>query len=366
MHLNELDTPALILRKDIFEKNLILMRDLALAKGKKLRPHAKTHKCPEIAKRQVQTGNCAGVCAAKLGEAEKLVEAGINSVLITSPVASQVKCNRLAKLNSIAQDLMVVIDSKESALLAEAAASASGRALKVLVDIDPEMGRTGVSFDEAPAFAKYVESLPHLDLQGAQCYAGHLQHIDDADKRYGESTRLMRKGAAAFRAMRSCCGNCHVFTGSGTGTSAADLDIPELTDIQVGSYCVMDAEYMGACKEALPFRPALRMLSSVVSANHPGMATIDAGTKAIYVTPGAPPVRIQGDDIMEDWKYDWSFGDEHGRLLFPKELSLRPGDLVELVVSHCDPTINLADRLYVVEDDEVTAVWDIALRGCCQ
>ena len=365
MHLNELDTPALILRKEIFEKNLVLMRDMALAKGKKLRPHAKTHKCPEIAKRQLQAGNCAGVCAAKLGEAEKLVEAGINDVLITSPIALQAKCSRLAKLNAMARDLMVVIDSKETAVLAEAAASASGRKLKVLVDIDPEMGRTGVPFEEAPAFAEYLESLLHLDLQGAQCYAGHLQHIDNAERRYGESTRLMRKGAAAFCAMRSRCRNCHVFTGSGTGTSAGDLDIPELTDIQVGSYCVMDAEYMGACKDSVPFRPALRMLSSVISANHPGMATIDAGTKAIYVTPGAPPMRIQGDAIMPDWKYDWSFGDEHGRLLFPKELSLRPGELVELVVSHCDPTINLADRLHVVEGDEVTAVWNVTLRGCC-
>ena len=366
MQCNELDTPSLILRKEIFDENLALMRDMAFAKGKKLRPHAKTHKCPEIAKRQLQAGNCAGICAAKLSEAEKLVEAGIPSVLITSPIALPAKLDRLARLNSAAQELIVVLDSKESAQLAEAAAVASGKKIKALVDIDPNMGRTGVSFEQAPAFAGYVASLPHVELLGAQCYAGHLQHIGDATVRYGESRRLMEMGAAAFREMRATFPSCHIFTGSGTGTSAGDLDIPELTDIQVGSYCLMDAEYMNACKEAIPFRPALRMLSSVISANHPGMATIDAGTKAIYVTPGAPPVRICGNEIMHEWKYDWSFGDEHGRLTFPKEKSLRPGELVELVVSHCDPTINLAEKLYVLEGGELIAVWDISLRGCCQ
>ncbi len=366
MRCNELDTPSLILRKEIFDENLALMRDMALAKGKKLRPHAKTHKCPEIAKRQLQAGNCAGICAAKLSEAEKLVEAGIPSVLITSPIALPAKRDRLARLNSTAQELIVVLDSKESAQLAEAAAFASGRQIKALVDIDPDMGRTGVSFEQAPAFAGYLASLPHVELLGAQCYAGHLQHIGDAAVRYGESRRLIEMGAAAFREMCAAFPSCRIFTGTGTGTSAGDLDIPELTDIQVGSYCLMDAEYMNACKDAIPFRPALRMLSSVISANHPGMATIDAGTKAIYVTLDAPPVRICGDEILPEWKYDWSFGDEHGRLTFPKDVSVHPGERIELVVSHCDPTINLADRLYVLEGDEVIDVWDISLRGCCQ
>ena len=234
------------------------------------------------------------------------------------------------------------------------------------MDIDPDMGRTGVPFDQALDFAQYISTFSHLELVGAQCYAGHLQHVPGGEERYGESHRLMEKGAAAFREMRGRFPSCRIFTGTGTGTSAGDLEMPELTDIQVGSYCLMDAEYMGACANDLPFNPALRMLSSVISANHPGMATIDAGTKALYVTPGAPPLRIEGDSILPEWKYDWSFGDEHGRLTFPKEESIRPGALVELVVSHCDPTINLADKLYVLEGNEVTDIWSITLRGCCQ
>ncbi len=366
MFKNELDTPALIVRKDLFEENLALMRDIALAHGKKLRPHAKTHKCPEIAKRQLAAGNCAGVCAAKLSEAIGLADAGIGEILITSPIALQTKRAALARLNAKATSLALVVDSKESVALAEAAAEESCRPLRVLVDVDPEMGRTGVAFADAPAFADYVAGFKHLELVGVQCYAGHLQHVQDASERYGESRRLMSSGAAAFREIRSRHPSCTIFTGTGTGTSGGDLEVPEVTDIQVGSYCLMDAEYIGACGSTVPFKPALRILSSVISANHPGMATIDAGTKAIYVTPAAPPLRINGLDIMSDWKYDWSFGDEHGRLTFPKGENLRPGDVVELVVSHCDPTINLADRMYLIDNEEVIDVWDISLRGCCQ
>ena len=363
---SELDTPALILRKDLFEENLTKMRDIALAHGKKLRPHAKTHKCPEIAKRQLAAGNCAGVCAAKLSEAIGLADAGIDTILITSPIALLTKRPILARLNAEISSLAVVVDSSEAVELAEASAIDSGKKLNVLVDVDPEMGRTGVSFATAHAFADFVAGHEHLQLVGVQCYAGHLQHVSDAKERYGESRRLMSAGADVFREIRSRHPSCDIFTGTGTGTSAADLDVPEVTDIQVGSYCLMDAEYIGACGSSVPFKPALRILSSVVSANHPGMATIDAGTKAIYVTPAAPPLRIDGLDIIPDWKYDWSFGDEHGRLTFPREQSIRPGEMVELVVSHCDPTINLADKIYLIDNEEVIDVWPISLRGCAQ
>ncbi len=342
------------------------MRDVALAHGKKLRPHAKTHKCPEIAKRQLAAGNCAGICAAKLSEAIGLADAGIEEILITSPVVLPAKRAALAMLNARISSLAVVVDSTEAVKLAEAAAVESCRKLNVLVDVDPEMGRTGVPFADAPAFADIVASHGHLELTGVQCYAGHLQHVSSAAERYGESRRLMTAGAKVFREISSRHPSCKVFTGTGTGTSAADLDVPEVTDIQVGSYCLMDAEYMRACGDAVPFKPALRILSSVVSANHSGMATIDAGTKAIYVTPAAPPLRINGLEIMSDWKYDWSFGDEHGRLTFPREQSIRPGEMVELVVSHCDPTINLADRIYLVDNEEIIDVWPISLRGCAQ
>ena len=364
---SELDTPALVLRKDFLEENLMRMRDLALAHGKKLRPHAKTHKCPAIAKMQLGTGNCVGVCAAKLSEAAALADAGIEDILITSPVAAPTKRAPLAHLNARIPGLATVVDSTEAAKLAEDAAAESGRRLRVLVDIDPVMGRTGVSFAQAPGFADYVAAFRHLELVGVQCYAGHLQHLGDARERYRQSRRLMTAGAAAFREIRSRHPSCAIFTGTGTGTCAGDLEVPELTDLQVGSYCLMDAEYLAALGGDTPFKPALRILSSVVSANHPGMATIDAGTKAIYVTPDSPPLCIDGLEIQHDFKYDWSFGDEHGRLTFPPgKCHLRPGERLELVVSHCDPTVNLFDNIYLIENEHVIGKLSISLRGCAQ
>lgn len=361
----ELDTPSLILDLEVFERNLGLMRDFALAAGKKLRPHAKTHKCPEIAKRQLAAGNCTGVCAAKLSEAEGLAAAGIHDILITSPVTAPWKIARIGALNRIASGLQVTVDNPDQlALLAEQ--GTAEHPVHVLIDIDPEMGRTGVPFADAPAFARLIAKYPSLELEGVQCYAGHLQHIPNFSERAAECTRLMRGGAAVFAAIRREFPSCRIFTGAGTGTSPADVQIPELTDIQVGSYCMMDAEYLGVEHGGPNYFPALRMISSVISSHYPGEATIDAGTKALYVTPGAPPRVLENGALSDTFIYSWDFGDEHGHLKYPATRTLKPGDRVELIVSHCDPTVNLFDELWIVRGEEVVDRWPITLRGCCR
>ncbi len=361
----DLDTPSLILDLDIFEKNLQTMRDFAAANGKKLRPHAKTHKCPEIARRQLACGNCAGICAAKLSEAEALADNGISSILITSPVSAPWKIARIGKLNCNIEHLQLVVDHPSQ--VEQLAAIASPEApIHLLIDVDPEMGRTGVSFDKALDFARFIARFPNLILDGVQCYAGHLQHITGGAERNAESTRLMQKGAAAYRSIAAAFPTCRIFTGTGTGTSATDVLIPEVTDIQVGSYCMMDAEYLAVEHTGPQYQPALRMISSVISCNHAGHATIDAGTKAIYVTPGAPPRVIDGGTFRAGVTYDWNYGDEHGHLLLAENAVMTPGERVELVVSHCDPTVNLFDELWVVRQDEVTDRWEISLRGCCR
>ena len=366
MRKNELDTPSLIVDLDLFEYNLAVMRDFAQAAGKKLRPHAKTHKCPEIAKRQLAAGNCAGICAAKLSEAEKLADHGIREILITSPVTAPWKIARVGDLNRRIGGLQLTVDDPEQ-IRRLAAQGTRETPVHVLIDVDPEMGRTGVPFAEAPELARFIAGFPTLVLDGVQCYAGHLQHIPSYTERAAQSTRLMSAGAEVFRLLRSEFPSCRIFTGAGTGTSPADLKIPELTDIQVGSYCVMDSEYLGVAHGGPAYAPALRLLASVISCHRPGEATIDAGTKALYVTPGAPPLVIENGVIRSKFTYDWSFGDEHGRLTYPPKVGfLTPGTRLELIVSHCDPTINLFDELYAVRGDEVVDRWPIALRGCCR
>ncbi len=366
----ELDTPALMLDIDQFNRNLEVMRDRAARAGKKLRPHAKTHKCPEIARRQIAAGNCAGICAAKVSEAAGLADAGIADILITSPVTTPEKIARLMKLHAALPGLMQTIDNHENAAALSKAALRTGKPLPVLVDLDPEMGRTGIRFADAPEFGRRIAELPGLKLMGIQCYCGHLQHIADFQERKSRSQSYMNAAARIVREFRAAGLNCEIFTGTGTGTSDADLAVPELTDIQVGSYCMMDAEYAAVTgPDGRPldclYPPALTMLASVVSANHNGYVTLDAGTKALYLTPAAPPRVIRDGKVLPGWTYDW-FGDEHGRLSFPGGEKPRPGSKLELVVSHCDPTVNLFDEIFILRNGEVIDVWKIALRGCCR
>lgn len=365
MRKSDLDTPSLILEWDEFKRNLLLMRDFAASYGKKLRPHAKTHKCPQIAKIQMETGNCAGICAAKSSEAEVLAASGVNDILITSPVTAPWKIAKLGELNKKISSLKVVAENGgQLELLAKQGTKENP--LHVLIDVDPEMGRTGASFEDAPLLGRYAAKFPTLILDGVQCYAGHLQHIVSYEERAKETVRLMKKGAEVFHILKKEFSTVKIYTGGGTGTSPADVLIDELTDIQAGSYCMMDSEYLAVEHGGPCYFPALKIRTSVIGTHKAGEATIDAGTKSIYVTPSAPPQVIRKGKICKEFRYSWDFGDEHGHLFFPENVKLSPGDVLEMIVSHCDPTINLFDRIYVVKGEEILDCWDITLRGCCR
>ena len=371
MKKTDLDTPCLVLDIDIFTKNLLLMRDFVLDKNKKLRPHVKTHKCSAIAHRQLEQGGCAGLCAAKISEAQKLIECGITNILITSPIVTEIKIKHLFDCLGKAPNLMVVVDNRENAecLSKTATARNSDLPLKVLIDINPEMGRTGVDYDAALPLAEFVNSLPGLELKGIQCYAGLVQHIKSFEERRENSLRLMKKAAEVFNKMREAGLPVEIFTGAGTGTFDIDTAVPEITDLQVGSYCVMDAEYCNIGSKNndenfLAFKPSLSLLTSVISVNQKDFVSVDAGLKALYFTPHAPPYVLNPSG--KGWRYEW-FGDEQGKIFFEHE-DMKPelGDVIELSASHCDPTINLYDSIWVVKDGEVIDKWPVDLRGCSQ
>ncbi len=365
MHKNDLDTPCLLLERSLFERNLHLMRDRAAAAGKALRPHAKTHKCSQIAREQLSAGNCVGICAAKVSEAYVLAQAGIENILITSPVTTPAKTDLLLRCVAMTRQCMVVIDNLDNARQLNEAAACLPAPLPILLDLDPEMGRTGVAFDDANECARRLNALANLSLRGIQCYAGHLQHLSDASLRCRESRRLMLKAAQVFRNLRSEGIPLEIFTGTGTGTASFDFDIPELTDVQVGSYCVMDAEYAAVENPALlqfeEFCPALTLATTVISNNHADHVTVDAGLKALYYTPNTPPRVIRKGLPLPGWRYEW-FGDEQGALFFPGEKPAL-GQRFELCLPHCDPTINLHDDIHVIDQGKLVNRWNIDLRG---
>ncbi len=356
----ELETPCLVLDRKKLVNNLATMQTRAAPK--QVRPHVKTHKCSTLAKLQIEAG-CIGISAAKISEAEVLVEQKISGVLITSPV---VATNKIARVMTILQkdpSLTLVVDSRDNVRELNDAAKRAGKTLNVLVDIDPGVNRTGVSYSDAVPFAAFVHNCSHLRLQGIQCYAGNLQHITKHGERREKTLTAMQLAAEQFRAFHENRLPCHILTGSGTGTYEDDVEIAEVTEVQPGSYTVMDMEYNNIEAE-YHYLNALTLLTTVISTNHASHVTVDAGTKALYLDQHTNPKITSHPNLNYTWG---GFGDEHGKITTEKNGSLPSVKTVlELIVPHCDPTINLYDQFYITEDDQVVDTWPIDMRGKSQ
>lgn len=355
-----LNTPVLLIDLDAFEQNVADMAAYAKANGIRLRPHAKTHKCTEIARRQVAAG-AVGVCCAKLGEAEEMAAGGIASILITSPVVSDPAIKRLVALNGKIPDLQVVVDNPDN-VRALAAAIGSGKTLKVLIDIDPGIRRTGVASAEAAvALAQVIGALPQLELIGVQYYCGRQQHIESYAERRTDIIDRTDYLRGILAAVTEAGFPPDIVTGGGTGTHRIDVELGVLNELQTGSYVFMDRQY-NECDisgEGTPgFATSLLIDARVVSANTPGLGTIDAGFKAM-ATDGGPPTVLSGAPTGAAFHF---MGDEHGLVLFG-ETSPPVGERVTLAVPHCDPTVNLYDFYHVVRGDTLVDLWPIEGRG---
>src|SRR5713101_3530332 len=289
----ELATPALLLDLDRFERNVRKMAAHVKAAGKKLRPHAKTHKCPEIALRQVAAG-AVGVCVAKVGEAEVMAAAGVRSLLITTEV------------------------------------------------VGPE------------------------EIRGLQGYAGQCAHVAGFEERQRASRRWMARLMKTRELFEKHGLPVDIVSGGSSGTFNIDSELEGLTELQSGSYCVMDLDYrrIGGPRGAAydDFEMALTVLTTVVSVPSQEMAMVDAGFKAFSTDRPFVPETVEWPGV----EYSWA-GDEHGRLMTiePGRLPVL-GQLIEFFPPHCDPTIHLYDRIYAMRADKVEAVWEISGRGRSQ
>lgn len=361
----KLDTPCLVIDKAKLLHNLTSMQNEVDNHGKKLRPHVKTHKCSHLAQLQINHG-AIGICAAKVGEAEVLIKRGVPRVLITSPIVTEQKIQRLIYCLQQDPNLQVVTDSVLNAQALNDAAKCAEQCLQVLVDIDPGVARTGVSFDKALDLGKFIQHLPNLSLRGVQCYAGNLQHIRSYSVRKEKTTQALLRAASVLKQFKLAGLPCEVLTGSGTGTYTIDIEIPEVTEVQPGSYTVMDMEYRLIESKKNPksfdqFQPAMTLLTTVISDNHDTHVTVDAGTKALYFDPNTKPFIISHPGLHYDWG---GFGDEHGKVTADPGVPLpRVGTVLELIVPHCDPTINLFDQFYITDNNILIDVWNIDMRG---
>ena len=356
---DEIDTPALVLDLDAFERNLDLMANAVRSAAVALRPHGKAHKCPAIALEQIQRG-AVGICCQKVGEAEAFVEAGVRNVLVTNEIVGRAKLERLA---AMAKKATVAVLADNAGVVRDigAAATAAGVSIAVLVEVDVGARRCGVA-PGAPAAALALEiaRTPGLSFGGIHAYHGAAQHLREPEARHAAiaaAVALVRESKSAIEAAGL---HCATVTGAGTGTWQHERDSGVYTELQPGSYVFMDVDYQ---KNALApdqhhFEQSLFVLATVMSAPAADRAVVDAGLKALAVDSGLP--QVYGARGLTYVKAT----DEHGVIAAGADAQpLVIGDRLWLVPGHCDPTVNLYDWIVGVRGNRVECIWPIAARG---
>lgn len=356
--LTSVDTPALVLDLDAFERNLQRMADAVAGRGVRLRPHGKSHKCPEIARRQVALG-AVGICCQKVSEAAVFVEAGIADVLVTNQVVGESKIRHLVELARRAR-IGVLVDHPLQVQALAAAAKAQNAALDVYVEVNVGANRCGVAPGEPAArLARTVADHAPLRFAGLQCYHGAAQHMRTPEARAAAIASATEAARASIRAIEAEGLRVGRVTGAGTGSFVHELAGGVFDELQAGSYVFMDRDYgdnqLGAGDIA--FEHALFVRTTVMSRPTAERAIVDAGLKASSVDSGMPTVWQR-----PELKY-LKAADEHGVIATPGPADLSLGDTVLLVPGHCDPTVNLYDELICFRGDTVEAVWPVAARG---
>jgi len=359
MPLAAVDTPALILDLDAFERNLARMAEAVRAKPVRLRPHAKSHKCAEIALRQIAAG-AVGVCCQKVSEAEALVAGGVSDVLIANEVVGAGKLARLAALAREAK-LAVCVDAAENVLDLDAAAARAGVRLDVLAEINVGADRCGVE-PGAPALAlaRNIAASRHLRFAGLQAYHGGAQHLRSVAERRSAIDRAVELVRATRELIETDGIACATVTGAGTGSFPLELASGAYNELQPGSYIFMDADYSrNEFDAAWPrFEQSLFVWTTVMSRPTPSRAVVDAGLKASSVDSGMPRLwDLPGVDYVKA-------SDEHGVLaIAPGAHAPALGAKLLLVPGHCDPTVNLYDWFVCVRRGLVESLWPVSARG---
>ena len=351
--LAEVPTPALIVDVAALDRNIARMARFFAEGTCRLRPHVKAHKTPEIARRQLAAGSCVGLTCATLREAEA-VAGFCDDVLLANEIVTTDKCGRAAAL-AASRRVTVAADSMEGVEALAAAARRAGVTLGVLVDVNVGQMRCGVLPGEpALALASRVAGTRGLELRGVMGYEGHVQPVRDRAERVSQAERAMAALVETAARMRAAGLPCDIVSAGGTGTFDISGRVAGVTEIQAGSYVLMDTDYG---EVGVPFEQAFFVLGTIVSRPAADRCVADGGHKSTTKDHSLPRVHgVEGAAVS-------SLNDEHATIAIPPDSPIRIGDRVRLIPSHTDPTMNLHDVIYAVEGERVVDVWPIAARG---
>jgi D-serine deaminase-like pyridoxal phosphate-dependent protein len=361
----DLDSPALCVDLDKMDQNIKSMQSRLQGTGVANRPHAKTHKCPAIARMQISAG-AIGICTAKLSESEVMLDNGISNVLMTGVNVTVPKIKRAMALRKKYTGFIQAIDNPQNAKDLQDAAKAEGIVADVVVDIDV-IKRSGViAGDPALALAQLIDKMPNLKLRGILAYDGGVQHVKGYHKRKEQALKNYEPVIMTYEKMKASGLNLEIFSGGGTGTYDIMTAVKGFTDVQVGSYVFMDCQYIvigGAKNETVfdDFAASLTVMTTVINANYPGRLVTDSGTKAL--TLNKPNAMVLGEP-----GFDYVAGsDEYGSITFTtSNKNYKVGDKLEVIVPHCDPVVNLYDVMYGIRKDKVESILPILARGKSQ
>ena len=360
MSVSEIDTPALVVDLDIYERNLDKMAQMMKSSGKIFRPHAKMHKSPLVADDQIKRG-AVGVCCQKLSEAEIMADGGINDILITNEIVAPGKLDRVAELSKKIK-LGICVDNLDATQALNEACARKHTNIRVLIEIDVGGNRCGVTNStDTVALAQFIINSSHLNFGGLQAYHGAAQHLRTPKERADTVSSAAKIVSETKKALSDANIDCDLVTGGGTGTFMHDKDYNEWDELQCGSYAFMDADYgknqLNEIENGTGFEHSLFIHTMVMSTNQPNMVICDAGLKAIASDSGNP--LIKG---FEHLNYRMT-SDEHGNIDLDDNTTFNLGDRVLLIPGHCDPNVNLYDWYVGVRNGIVEKTWPVAARG---
>ncbi len=353
--IDKIETPALLIDLNVLERNIGRMSEYFSKVKSSLRPHAKTHKSPIIAHKQVKAG-AIGVCCQKLGEAEVMLSAGIENIMITNQIVDPSKIKRLISISKHGR-VIVAVDNLKVARATSEAALKAGIRQDVVIEVDVGLNRCGV--DPGKPTLKFAEKLAEfkgLNITGLLGYEGPFFKIHDFEERRRAANQRNRLLIETRDLLEDAGFNIEIVSAGSTGTYNITGSYPGITEVEAGSYVFMDVTYKRL--KNLPFELSLTLLSTVISRPKPDRAVIDAGLKSITQEFGLPVVKgIEGITLQK-------LSEEHGILkIEDPNVDLDIGDRIELIPTHCCTTVNLHDKYYCVRDGVLEAIWDIPARG---